>query len=234
MQVMIVRGGDHKTFEHGWLRTTHHFSFGEYHDPKRMRFGPLRVFNDDLIQPGSGFDFHQHRDMEIVTYVISGELEHRDNFGNTGTIREGEVQVMSAGTGVFHSEYNRSASKPLRLLQMWVFPRQKDLMPAWGQHAFSRQQRQDVLLEVISPDGGPLSINQDASFSICALGQGRKVEHKLGAGRRAYLYAIAGRLGLGDDLLGTGDSAEIVGGGTLSITGKNDSEMILIDLPGND
>jgi redox-sensitive bicupin YhaK (pirin superfamily) len=226
----IIKKEEHKTLDHGWLRTTHHFSFAEYQNPDRVSFGPLRVFNDDTIGPGEGFDFHQHRDMEIVTYVIDGELEHKDNFGNHGIVRPGEVQRMSAGTGVLHSEFNHSNTTPLRLLQMWVFSKKKDLKPSWEQRSFTRDQRRNVLLPVISPGGDTMSINQDASFYISSLESGKSLEHDVAPGRQAYLYVIDGKMEFGGDAIEGGDSAEIEGG-KISLTAKGASELILIDVP---
>lgn len=226
----IIKKEEHKTLDHGWLKTTHHFSFAEYQNPDRINFGPLRVFNDDVIGPGEGFDFHQHRDMEIVTYVIDGELEHKDNFGNHGIIRPGEVQRMSAGTGVLHSEFNHSKTKPLRLLQMWVFSRKKDLKPSWEQRSFTRDQRRNVLLPVISPNGNAMVINQDASFYISSLESGRSLEYDVAPGRQAYLYVIDGRMKFGSNTIEGGDSVEIEGG-KMSLTANDASELILIDIP---
>jgi hypothetical protein len=228
----VIRKNEHRTLEHDWLKTTHHFSFGEYYDPQRMGFGPLRVFNDDTIQPGSGFDFHQHNDMEIVTYVIDGTLEHKDNFGNHGIIEPGEIQRMSAGTGVFHSEYNHSAKEPLRLLQMWVFADSKGLKPSWEQRKFSKEERQNKLLAVISPvrSEKSLAIHQDVSFYVSSLTAGNVIKHRTNEGRQAYLYVIKGAVKANDQQLEEGDSAEIQDQ-EISLAAPKDSELILIDLP---
>jgi redox-sensitive bicupin YhaK (pirin superfamily) len=228
----VIHKSEHRTLEYDWLKTTHHFSFGEYHDPQRMSFGPLRVFNDDTIKPGAGFDFHQHHDMEIVTYVIEGTLEHKDNFGNRGIISPGEIQTMSAGTGVFHSEYNHSSSQPLRLLQMWIFADRQGLKPSWGQQKFTKQERQNILLPVISPKRNEksLSVHQDVSFFVSSINQNNTVRHKLQDKRQAYLYAITGSIQVNDEKLDQGDSAEIKDPEIL-ITAVKDSEIILIDVP---
>jgi redox-sensitive bicupin YhaK (pirin superfamily) len=160
-----------------------------------MNFGPLRVFNDDTIKPGAGFGFHQHSDMEIITYVIEGTLEHKDNFGNRGVISPGEIQIMSAGTGVSHSEYNHSANEPLRLLQMWVFADTQGLKPSWGQQKFTKQERQNTLLPVISPkktNEKSLSIHQDVSFYVSSISQNSTIRHELQNKRQAYLCTITG------------------------------------------
>lgn len=233
MKSKIIHKNEHQTLEHDWLRTTHHFSFGEYYNPQRMSFGPLRVFNDDVIKPGAGFDFHQHRDMEIVTYVIDGELEHKDNFGNHGVIGSGEIQRMSAGTGVYHSEYNHSTSEPLRLLQMWVFADHQGLKPSWEQQKFTKLERQNKLLAVISPQKSSekmLSIHQDASFYISNITSNYTVRHTLTQKRQAYLYVIKGSILVNSQQLNQGDSAEIQDS-DISMTAAKDSEIILIDLP---
>jgi redox-sensitive bicupin YhaK (pirin superfamily) len=231
MKNKIIHSGEHRTLEHDWLRTTHHFSFGEYYNPDRLSFGPLRVFNDDVIKPGAGFDFHQHRDMEIVTYVIDGTLEHKDNFGNHGVIGSGEIQRMSAGTGVFHSEYNHSSKEPLRLLQMWVFADHKNLKPSWEQQKFTTQERQNKLLLVISPKKeNTLSIHQDVSFYISNITPDYTISHTLAQKRQAYLYIIKGTVKVNGQSLNQGDSVEIQDS-DISMTAANDSEIILIDLP---
>lgn len=230
---MRILGKDqHFTQEREWLKTTHHFSFGEYYDPNRMGFGPLRVFNDDTILPASGFDFHQHKDMEIVTYVIDGTLEHKDNFGNRGIVQPGEIQTMSAGTGVFHSEYNHSDTESLRLLQMWIFADTKNLKPSWGQQKFTKDERKNRLLPVITPDGKgkSLSIHQDVSFFVSRIESSNNVKHHLGKGRQAYLYVIKGGITANGESLQEGDSAEI-SDPELRIAASDDSEIILIDLP---
>ena len=232
MHMRIIQKNEHRTLEHDWLKTTHHFSFGEYYNPQRMNFGPLRVFNDDTIKPGNGFDFHQHRDMEIITYVIDGTLEHKDNFGNHGIIEPGEIQTMSAGTGVFHSEYNHSTKESLRLLQMWIFSDHKDLSPSWKQQKFSKQESQNKFLSVISPDNSnnSLSIHQDVSFYISNLTTNSTVKHNNQENRQSYLYTMKGTIKVNNQQLDEGDSAEITES-DISITALEDSEIILIDLP---
>ena len=229
----IIRKNEHRILEHDWLKTTHHFSFGEYYDPQRMNFGPLRVFNDDTVKPASGFDFHQHHDMEIVTYVIDGTLEHKDNFGNHGIIEPGEIQTMSAGTGVFHSEYNHSTKEPLRLLQMWIFSDHKDLKPSWAQQKFSKEERQDKFLSIINPvnsNKNTLSIHQDVSFYVSNLTVNCTIKYNNKENRQSYLYAIKGTIKVNDQQLDEGDSAEI-NDSEISVTALRDSEIILIDLP---
>jgi hypothetical protein len=193
----------------------------------------LRVFNDDVIQPGQGFGMHPHRDMEIVTYVLDGELEHRDNQGNTGVIHPGEVQVMSAGTGIVHSEYNPSKEHPVRLLQIWIIPRTKGLKPRWEQRRFTPEDRRGISLPVVSAGDipGTLSIDQDATICVSALRAGQTVAHKSRVGRKAYLFVIEGRLTVNGDTLKAGDQARIADDPELTLQAKEDAELILLDLP---
>jgi quercetin 2,3-dioxygenase len=200
-----------------------------------MNFGPLRVFNDDTIQPGKGFDFHFHRDMEIITYVIEGELEHKDNQGNHGVIYPGEVQRMTAGSGIMHSEFNHSNEKPLRLLQMWVFTNKKELTPSWEQRKFTREERTNKLLPVVvaenTKDGNALHIHQDASFYLSTLTTGSMVKHKLSNGQKSYLFVIDGEIQLNNNLMQTRDAAMIEKENNLIIKAEKSTELILIDLP---
>ena len=232
--IRITREQEQFKGMHGWLETYHHFSFAEYFDPGRVSFGPLRVFNDDTIQPGTGFDLHQHNDMEIVTYVIEGTLEHKDCMGISGIIQPGEIQTMSAGTGVFHSEFNHSKEKPLRLLQIWLFSDTVGLRPSWEQRRYTREERRNRLLQVIGPraaHGGVLGISQDAAFYVSSLGEGSEVKHRLQEGRIAYLFVIEGRVLLNETALHTRDAAAVEDERELDIMAQGDSEVILIDLP---
>ena len=232
--IEIIKSGEHYHNEEDWLSTYWHFSFAHYQDPAKMNFGPLRVFNDDIIQPGKGFGFHPHRDMEIVTYVIDGELEHRDNQGNHGVIHPGEIQRMTAGSGIMHSEYNHSKEKPLRLLQMWLFANRRGLDPSWEQHRFSREERADKLLPVIvtegAKDGEALHIHQDAAIYVSSLAAGKKVEHKLSKGRKAYVFVIEGKAKVNDNVMETRDAARVENEGSLSIQADGPTELILLDM----
>ncbi|MGH9793384.1 MAG: pirin family protein, partial [Candidatus Acidiferrales bacterium] len=214
-----------------------------YYDPKNMQWGALRVFNDDVIQPGQGFGMHPHRDMEIVTYVLEGALEHRDSLGNTGVIRPGEVQVMRAGTGIVHSEYNHSKKEPLRLLQLWILPRTKGLAPRWEQQRFSPADRAGKLLPVVSPgsgngkrDGsaaipGTMQIDQDATIYLSALAAGQQAAHASAAGRKAYLFVTDGQIEVNGSTVAAGDQARIANEPKLAITAQKGAEFILLDLP---
>lgn len=231
--IKVNKSEDRYHADFGWLSTYWHFSFADYHDPANVNWGALRVFNDDVIRPGQGFGSHPHRDMEIVTYVLEGELEHRDNQGNTGVIRPGEVQVMSAGTGIVHSEYNHSKERPVHLLQLWIIPRTKGLKPRWEQRRFTQAEWSGTLLPVVSDDKlpGALHIDQDATIYVSALKAGQAVVHKSRAGRKAYVFVIAGEISLNGTPLKAGDQARIADEPELNLKAVDNAELILLDLP---
>ena len=231
--IKVIRSNERHHANFGWLDTHWHFSFDTYYDPANLNWGALRVFNDDVIHPGEGFGMHPHRDMEIVTYVLEGELEHQDNQGNRGVIHPGEVQVMSAGTGITHSEYNHSQEKPVHLLQLWILPRSKGLKPRWEQRRFSRDERSGKLLPVVSAGdlAGTLTIDQNAQIYVSALQAGQEVVHKSQAGRKVYLFVIAGSLTANGAPLAAGDQARIADEPELKIQTTQDSELMLLDLP---
>lgn len=238
--IRIVRAGEH--FHHqedDWLSTYWHFSFDFYRDLQNMGFGPLRVFNDDVIKPSKGFGFHPHRDMEIVTYVIEGELEHRDDRGNHGVISAGEIQRMTAGTGIVHSEYNHSKEKPLRLLQMWVQADRRGLTPSWEQQKFDADERRDRLLPVVVAQGADnndagkaVHIHQDASMHVSSLGAGKQVEYALAPGRKAYVFVIDGGATVNGQKMQKQDAARIEDESRVTIKADKRVELLLIDLPG--
>ena len=229
----VRKSADRGHADHGWLDTFHTFSFGGYRDPEHMGFSVLRVLNQDRVAPGAGFPTHPHRDMEIVTYVLEGALQHRDSMGNGSVIRPGEVQYMSAGTGVLHSECNASPSEPLHLLQMWVLPREKGTAPAYDQKTFPLEERRDRLRLVVSPDGrdGSIRIGQDAALFAAVLGPGGHVEHELPSGRTAWLHVARGRVRLGEEELGPGDGAGVRDERRLILEGLEDAELVLWELP---
>lgn len=235
--IKIIRSDERYRKDSDWLTSYHHFSFAEYFDPKKMNFGPLRVFNDDIMQPATGFDLHFHRDMEIITYVIEGELEHKDNQGNQGVIHTGELQTMSAGSGIMHSEYNPSKEKPVRLLQMWIFADTKNLSPSWEQKRYTREHRLNRLLPVIMPLNGKesnssaLHIHQDASFYISTLTSGAEVDHKLKNERKAYVFVIDGEIRVNGTVMQTGDAAMVDNESSLFVNAVKPAELIMIDLP---
>ena len=231
--IKVIKSEDRYHTDLGWLSTYWHFSFNTYQDPSNMNWGALRVFNDDVIRPGQGFGSHPHRDMEIVTYVLEGELEHRDNQGNTGVIRPGEVQVMSAGTGIVHSEYNHSKDHPVHLLQLWIMPRTRGLKPRWEQRQFADAEHSGILLPVVSDGKVPetLRLDQDATIYVSALKAGQAVVHKSRADRRAYVFVITGELSLNGAPLKAGDQARIADEPELNLRAVEDAELILLDLP---
>jgi redox-sensitive bicupin YhaK (pirin superfamily) len=216
----------------GWLQTRWHFSFGDYFDPKNVNWSALRVFNDDVIQGGGGFDLHPHKNMEIVTYVLDGALAHQDSVGNRGVIHPGEVQVMSAGKGIFHAEHNASADQPLRLLQLWIEPKHAGNTPRWEQKQFKNEDRLGRLLPVVSGGNipGTLTIDQDASIYVSSLGASELVKHTV-SGRHAYLFVTSGELTVNGQVVHNGDQARVAGEKSLEIKANSNVELILLDLP---
>jgi hypothetical protein len=230
--MQIIRSGDRFHADFGWLSARWHFSFDHYVDPGNRNWGPLRVFNDDVIQPGQGFPAHGHRDMEIITYVIEGELEHKDSIGTRHVLNAGEVQVMSAGSGIRHSEYNASTTEPLHLMQLWITPRTRGLTPRWEQRAFPG--RGGKLLPVVSSGDveGTLAIDQDAVIYLSRLKNGEGVVHQAKQGRKAYLFVFAGGpVDVNGQRLGAGDQARIENETKLEIRAGSDAELMLLDLP---
>jgi quercetin 2,3-dioxygenase len=231
--IKIIPSKDRHHGQHGWLDTHWHFSFGDYQDPNNMNWGALRVFNDDIVHGGGGFDMHPHRDMEIVTVVYKGELRHQDNLGNAGVIHPGEVQVMTAGRGIVHAEHNNSATESAQLLQIWIIPRHRGNTPRWEQKQFGPENRVGKLLPVVSGGNVPqtLAIDQDATIYVSKLSSGQQVRHTLAASRKAYLFAVEGKIELNGKALSAGDQARIDHETGLEIAAKNDADLILLDLP---
>lgn len=219
--------------DHGWLDTYHSFSFADYYDPKHMGFSALRVINEDRVAPARGFGTHPHQDMEIVTIVLDGELEHRDSMGNTSRIRPGEVQRMTAGTGVRHSETNPSPDAPVHLLQIWIQPAERGLPPGYEQTAFPPETLQGRLRLVASPDGreGSVTIHQDASLYLGRLGSGDRVAFAPRAGRRAYVQVAGGELRLNGQPLAAGDGVRVEDERELVFEAAGDAQVLLFDLP---
>lgn len=214
-----------------WLSTYWLFSFDEYYDPENVSFGPLRVFNDDVVQPGHGFPLHPHQEMEIVTLVLEGELTHEDSTGGKGIIGPGDVQRMTAGTGILHSEFNHGEA-PVHLFQIWVIPEAAGLEPSYEQKTFGWREHPDRLLPLVSGRGisGALRIRQRATLSISNLSPGERIEYRP-EGRRVFVYLSKGKLTLNKQSLGTGDQARIEGEAHLSLKAQEPSEFVLIDLP---
>jgi redox-sensitive bicupin YhaK (pirin superfamily) len=219
-------------FDHGWLDTYHTFSFADYHDPEHMGFRSLRVINDDRVAGGTGFGMHPHRDMEILTIILEGALEHRDSMGTGSVIRPGEVQRMTAGTGVFHSEKNPSKKEPVHLLQIWILPEERGLAPGYEQKNFPIEERRGVFTLVASRDGrsGSLTIHQDASVFATLLRPGDEVGHELAPGRHAWIHVARGRVSLDGRDLGPGDGASISDAERFSLRGVEEAEVIVFDL----
>lgn len=219
--------------DHGWLDTWHTFSFAGYHDPAQMGWSVLRVINEDIVQPGKGFGTHGHRDMEILTWILDGALEHKDNLGNGATIRPGEAQRMSAGTGVMHSEFNPSQEQATHLLQIWIEPKVRGVKPGYEQTFFPPEERRGKLRLVASNDGreGSVTIHQDAALYAALLAPGEPVRHILAPGRRAYLHVARGAVTLNSQSLRYGDGAKIADETDLEIAATQDAEILLFDLP---
>ncbi|MBI2784212.1 MAG: pirin family protein [Gammaproteobacteria bacterium] len=215
-----------------WLDSRHTFSFGDYFSTEFMGFGPLRVLNEDRVQPGRGFDTHGHQNMEIISYVLDGALTHRDSMGNGSTIRPGDVQRMSAGTGVRHSEFNGSDVEPVHFLQIWIVPERAGLVPGYEQKTFSREERRGALRLLGSRDGrlGSLTIHQDADFFATLLADQESVTHALAAGRKAWVQVARGAVRLNAQSLNQGDGAAVEGPQTLVVTGVTDAEVLLFDM----
>jgi redox-sensitive bicupin YhaK (pirin superfamily) len=227
----VQRGADRAAFDFGWLQTKHSFSFAEYVDPNNLNWGALRVFNDDVVQPGAGFGTHPHRDMEILTYVLEGELEHEDSMSNVGIVRAGAVQYLSAGTGIAHSEYNHSSEKPVHFVQMWVLPRAQGLEPRYGQVDYTLEQRRNRWLAIASGEPGvktAIPLWQDATAYVARL-EARGMVHLVRPGRYAFLFVADGNVHVNDRRLQGGDAGRIAG--PLEIEVKGSGELVLWDLP---
>ncbi|MBD2159689.1 pirin family protein [Limnothrix sp. FACHB-1083] len=231
--ITIRRSGDRGHANHGWLDSYHSFSFSSYYDPNHMGFRTLRVINEDVIAPKQGFGTHGHRDMEIVTYVLSGLLEHRDSIGNGSLIRPGDVQRMSAGTGILHSEFNASDSEPLHLLQIWILPDRNNLQPGYEQVFFAPEDKQGRLRVVASPDGrdGSVTIHQDALIFASSLAAGDRVVHQFASPERGgWLQVARGAIALNGVTLEAGDAAAITALEQVEITASENAELLLFDL----
>ena len=228
----IRKSNDRGRADHGWLNTRFTFSFADYYDPEHIHFRTLRVMNDDRVAGGGGFPTHPHRDMEIVTYVLEGALAHKDSMGNGSVIRPGDVQYMSAGTGVAHSEFNASDSETVHLYQIWMFPDKKHYEPVYDQKHFSADDKRGKLRLLVSPDGreGSVKIRQDNELYATVLGAGETVKHELKPDRHAYVQVAKGSVALNGTTLETGDGAAISAEKSLELTGVKDAEVLLFDL----
>lgn len=232
--MMIVRKGSERGHtDMGWLDSRHTFSFGDYHDPDVMGFRTIRVINDDRVAPGGGFPTHGHRDMEIISYVLDGALEHRDSLGTGSVIRPGDVQRMSAGTGVRHSEFNASKTDAVHFLQIWILPERAGLAPGYEQKSFTAPERQGRLRLVASPDGrdGSVTVHQNASLYVATLNRGQQVGFALPKSRFGWVQLARGEASLNGELLAEGDGVAITGVDTLTLAGQaENSELLLFDV----
>ena len=218
--------------DHGWLDSHHTFSFSSYYDPAHMGFSDLRVINEDRVSPGQGFGRHSHKNMEIISYVLDGELEHRDSMGHGSVIRPGDVQLMSAGSGIAHSEFNGSKERPVHFLQIWILPDRHDSPPTYQERRFEAQERQGALRLLVSPSGeqGSLKILQDMRLYGALLDAGQSLTHALEPGRRAWVQVARGALRVNDVALEAGDGAALADEALVTLTAQRDAEFLLFDL----
>jgi redox-sensitive bicupin YhaK (pirin superfamily) len=227
----IRRANERGHANHGWLDTYHTFSFADYHDPKWMGFRSLRVINDDLVMPGMGFGTHPHRDMEIITYVLSGSLAHKDSMGNGRVIGAGEVQYMAAGTGVQHSEFNPAKDEAVHLLQIWIQPDRKGVTPRYAEKSCKNAPEGELhLVTSITGRDGSIAIHQDADLWLAKLNAGQTVTHKLAPGRNAWLHVAEGEVTVNGKTLSGGDAAAVSGESALEIGGSKSAQVLLFDL----
>jgi hypothetical protein len=230
--ITLRKARDRGHAEHGWLDSWHTFSFADYYDPKHMGFRSLRVINEDRVAAGKGFPTHSHRDMEILTYVLDGALEHKDSMGNGSVMRPGDVQRMSAGTGVGHSEFNGSRTEPVHFLQIWVLPEQRNLPASYEQKHFSEQDRQGKLRVVASRDGadGAVQVHQDMKLLAGRFAEGESARYELASGRHAWLHVARGTVRVNDVELAAGDALQVSEEAALELRGVRDAEVLLFDL----
>ena len=230
--IKIRKSKDRGYFDHGWLKTFHTFSFADYQDPKFMGFKALRVINEDTVEPGQGFPTHSHRDMEIMTYILSGALQHKDNMGNTSVIKPGDIQRMSAGSGVTHSEFNPSSTESVHLLQIWILPVKNGLKPGYEQKAFDIEGKQNKLRLVVSPDGreGTVRMNQNVLIFDSRLDAGYSVSYEKKEGFDAWIQVTDGSLNIGEEALKAGDGAYVIREDCVELSGISRAEFLFFDL----
>ncbi len=231
--MQLRKGNERGKADHGWLDSRHSFSFGHYQDPAHLGFGPLLVINEDRVKPGRGFGTHGHRDMEIISYVLEGALAHQDSIGNGSTLRYGDVQRMSAGSGVRHSEFNQSAEQPVHFLQIWIEPNVKGIAPSYEEKHFSAESKRGQLRLIASSDGrdGSVLIHQDAFLYAAILEGGEAVSHDLQSGRTAYVHVIRGAITVNGQALEGGDALKIGSASQVTLANAQDAEVLLFDLP---
>ncbi len=216
----------------GWLESRFHFSFAEYRNPDNINFGVLRVLNDDILHPKSGFDMHPHENMEIISYIVDGEITHKDSMGNEETLKAGEVQYLSAGDGIFHSEYNIHESKDLRLLQIWIIPPKTGLKRLYGSHRFIKEQKENKLLNIVSSQKGnaQIKIHQDVNFYVSLLDENRSLDYKIEENRQVYFVQISGTSAINGIKLNSGDAMEIVDEESLNVKAIDNSHFLFIEM----
>ncbi len=230
--IRVRRAVERGHADHGWLDTAHTFSFAGYHDPAHMGFRALRVINEDRVAPGAGFAAHPHHEMEVLSYVLEGRLEHQDSTGHATVLGPGQLQRISAGTGIFHSEYNPDDRQPVHFYQVWLVPAQRGLPPSYEQRRFDPAQKRDRLQLVASPDGrdGSLAIRQDARVYLADLGRGTEVTHELAPGRHAWLQVLRGTVHVAGQRLTAGDGLAVSGEPALAVRAEEEAEVMLFDL----
>jgi len=236
MKTVLHKANTRGHANHGWLNTSHTFSFAHFHDPERMHFGVLRVLNDDFVDGGRGFGTHPHDNMEIISIPLSGDLEHKDSMGNTTVIKQNDVQIMSAGTGIQHSEYNKNKDQKVNFLQIWVFPKVRNITPRYGQITFKPEDRINKLQQIVSPvkDDEGVLINQDAWFHLGNLKSGFSTDYKIKQkGNGVYAFVIAGDVSINDQRLNKRDGFGIWDVDTLSVSADTDAELLLMEVPMN-
>ena len=232
-----IRRADQRGYaDHGWLKSYHSFSFAEYFDPQHVEFGPLRVINEDRVVPGAGFGTHGHRDMEIISYVLEGELAHKDSTGTSSVIRPGDVQRMSAGRGVMHSEFNASQSQPVHFLQIWIQPDVRGIAPEYEEKRFGSEEKRGRLRLIASPEGtdGSVRIHQDARVYAGLFDGDEHAALEVAPGRRLYVHVARGRITANGEALAAGDALKLHGVERLELSGGTDAEVLVFDLPGSD
>jgi redox-sensitive bicupin YhaK (pirin superfamily) len=234
MKTVIHKSDSRGHADHGWLNSYHSFSFADYHNPEKVHFGMLRVLNDDYVAEGMGFGTHPHDNMEIVTIVLSGALEHRDSMGNTAVIKPNEVQIMSAGTGITHSEFNHSKAEPVKFLQIWVFPKERNIKPRYDQKLFSADEKKNKLLTVVSPakENGAVWINQDAWFTLGSFEKDKSVEYNLHKKENGvYAFVLEGEINITQTALAKRDGLGISDTDKFNVTAKTNADILLIEIP---
>ena len=231
--IELRKNTDRGHANHGWLDSHHSFSFADYHDPRHMGFGPLRVINDDTIEPGTGFGTHGHQDMEIITYVLEGELAHKDSMGNGSVIRPGDVQRMSAGSGIRHSEFNHSQENKAHFMQIWIMPNVQGIAPGYEEKHFPPSEKNGMLRLVASPDGreGSVLMHQDANMYVGLFDSGQSMRLDLDPKRLAYIHVACGSVSVNGQVLATGDALKLSGEAGLTIENGDKAEILVFDLP---